>query len=308
MSTVASASTRSRTIPVPSQPDALVRTGNIIWVASCSGDAITEINAGTKRVSETLSNVSTSSYEFDCPDALAIDGSNIWVANYLGDTMTEFNSSTGALVRIISGIESPRGLAVNGPNIWVLNGNPSLHKAVLTEFNTGDGSQVNALIDEVTGNGWTLVSPTCIVSIGNKFWVGDSGAMEFSSASGKFIGTLRGAGASCITYDRGRLWVCNGDDRDVLEYNASTRRYIKVIDDVPFADYLVSSGNDLFVIAENPGDSVREYDTSNDKLVGVIDRSNVGHDKGIGPLLVDGASLWAANYSAGTVTVIPLRH
>jgi hypothetical protein len=62
----------------------------------------------------------------------------------------------------------------------------------------------------------------------------------------------------------------------------------------------------LFVVAQNPGDSVREYDTSSDKLLGVIDRSNLGHGKGIGPLLIEGTTLWAVNYTAGTVTAISI--
>jgi len=296
--------TSGNKVGVPAEPDAFVKAGNDIWVASCSGNSVTEINENTKQIVNEINNYV---YGLNCPDSLAFDGTNIWVANYLGNSLTEINASTGGLIRVLTGstILNPKALAINGANIWSLNGNPNLNKAVLSEFNTSSGTPVNTLIDKLSGNGWTLVSPTCIVSVGNDIWVADSGAFEFNSSTGAFLRTLKGGQTetSCITYSSGYLWVSNGDNKTLLEYNASTGSYVKEIVNVPFViSNLISTGPDLFVISENPGDSVREYSTASGTVLKVIDRSGLVNGKGIKAIFVDGTTLWAANYTANTVS------
>jgi len=89
--------TPASTIPVPAQPDAFVQAGSDIWVASCKGNAVTEINKNTKQIIRTLTNTTNPSYGFSCPDALAFDGTHIWIANKLGGgSLTQINESTGA--------------------------------------------------------------------------------------------------------------------------------------------------------------------------------------------------------------------
>ena len=112
--------TVGNTVGVPAEPDAFVLAGNNIWVASCSGNAVTEINGNTKQIVDEINN---STYGFNCPDAMAVAGGDIWVANKLGSSITVINASTGAWVRTITGsdILNPNALAVVGANIWVSN-------------------------------------------------------------------------------------------------------------------------------------------------------------------------------------------
>jgi DNA-binding beta-propeller fold protein YncE len=301
------AASSQNTISVPSEPDALLQVGTDLWVASCSGNAVTEINTNDKQLVQSFNNSGTSNYQFDCPDALAFDGSNLWVANYQGNSLTELNPSTGDLVQVLTGsnILNPAALVVDGSNLWVGNGNPDLQKAVLSEIDISSGVAIHTLTDELTGNGWTISSANCMVSAGDNIWVSSGSALEFNSSSGHYVRTLRGGSpyGFCIARNGGHLWISNGDDRLVLEYSATTGKFIKEIKNVPFAGgALASKGNYLFVVSDNPGDTVREYRVSSGTFVGVLDKSSVGHGEGIKSLAIDGSELWTANYSAGSVS------
>jgi DNA-binding beta-propeller fold protein YncE len=157
----AGAAITSHTISVSAQPDAFVGVGPDIWVASCSGNAVTEINETTGQVIQSLTDTS---YGFDCPEGLAFDGTNIWVANDLGSSITELNASTGSLVQILTGpgILNPDALAFDGTNIWVANNSQNDKIAsFLSEFNAAKGSNIRTLI-ATRSSKWSLMSPTCL--------------------------------------------------------------------------------------------------------------------------------------------------
>jgi len=295
------------TIPVPSEPDALVRAGNNIWVASCSANMVSEINSKSKQVIRELTGPQ---YLFECPDALVFDGSHIWVANYLGNSLTELNASTGGWIATLTGTSTLNPVALTvfrdskGTYIWVVNGNPDINKPVLSEFNTSNGATVHIVIDKLVGNP-NLVSPTCIVTAGPDIWVSDSNGFEFNATTGAFLRTTHGGtpGAfTCISYSRGHFWIANGDNKQLLEYNASTGNYVKTINNAPFANNLIFSGTDLFAVSIAPTDTVREYSTISDRLLRVIAKSKVGNGKGISALLLYGTTLWTANFRSNTVS------
>ena len=87
-------------------------------MASCSGNAVAEIDRTINQVVQTLTDVT---YNFDCPDALVFDGTNIWVANKLSSSITEPNATTGEWVQSLTGaaILNPNALAFDSTNIWV---------------------------------------------------------------------------------------------------------------------------------------------------------------------------------------------
>jgi hypothetical protein len=110
---------------------------------------------------------------------------------------------------------------------------------------------------------------------------------------------------SSVSYQDGRLWVSTEDDFHVeVEFNAVTGAFVKEIFSplIPNSNQIVSAGADVFVVSDNPNDSVIEFNSNTRKLVRIIDRSNLGHGQGIKALLVDGSELWVANYTAGSVS------
>ena len=182
------------TISVPAGPDAFVQAGSDIWVASCQGNAVTEIDKNTKQIIMTLTNTSNPSnlsYGFSCPDALAFDGTHIWVANRSGNSLTQFYASTGSLKQTITGtdIYAPAALAFDGTHIWVANNNTGSSAgpgSFLSEFNATSGNIVRA----IRGNSsHALGNPTCLAVDGNYIWVSDqisNSAYQYSINTGAY--------------------------------------------------------------------------------------------------------------------------
>jgi hypothetical protein len=85
----------------------------------------------------------------------------------------------------------------------------------------------------------------------------------------------------------------------LLEYSASSGKFVKEIKNVPFAGALASKGNYLFAVS---GDRVLEYRVSSGTFAGFIVRSSVVQGDGIKALLIEGSELWTANYNAGSVS------
>ncbi|HUC79070.1 MAG TPA: hypothetical protein VMQ58_02405 [Candidatus Saccharimonadales bacterium] len=300
--------TVGNTVGVPAEPDALLQVGNNIWVASCSGNAVTEINKNSKQIIDELN---SSKYNFNCPDALTSDGPNIWVANSLGNSITILNSSTGAFVSNLTGssIINPIAFATVATNVWVLDSSNQINTTVLSEFNSS-GTFLNQVIDKVKGNNWFLTNPECITSTGNNFWVSDEEGeqlIEFSGANGHFIRFSEGSPAiglshTCVTYSNGYIWASTEGGPEIVEFNASTGVYVKEISNILNTNQLISEGNYLFVVSSPTTDVVKEYNISTSKLIKVIAKSNIGHGNGIRSILYDGDSLWTANYSSSSVS------
>ena len=241
--------------------------------------------------------------------SISFDGTNIWAANYKGNSLTEFNASSGNWVATLTGSNffSPDALTIFtnniGKYIWVVNGLPDNNKPVLLEINVSTGMLVNSVIDRIT-NQWELGDPDCIVTVGNNIWVADANALEFNASNGVYIRTAIGGtpgAGTCISYSNGYFWIANGDNKQLLEYNATTGRYVKTINNVPFTRDLVFNGTNVFAVSNYPIDSIREYSASTGAFIGTIYSSNMGYNEGISRILVAGTHLWVANYTANTV-------
>jgi hypothetical protein len=298
--------TVGNTIGVPAQPDALVQVGNDIWVASCSGNSVTEIDKNTKQVIQVLT--SSSDNGFNCPDALAFDGNNIWVANRLGNSITELTSN-GTPIRILGSSEilNPVSIAVNGANLWVLNYGANVGKnSFLTEINISTGTIVSTVIPPPHFVPWGLSDPTSIAFAGSVMWLTDGtgqNAIELRVSNGSYVREA-GTGAaysatlpSDILYKGGAIWVTGSGNNSVVEFNASSGAYIRHIV-VKSPQKVIAYGNNLIVSTVLP-DSVLEYSPSG-TLVKAIYRSSVS--QGIGDILYDGTHIWIANYKSSSIT------
>jgi hypothetical protein len=299
--------TVGNTVSVPAQPDALIAAGNNIWVASCSSNAVTEINKSTEQV---INIINAPSDGFNCPDALAFDGTNIWVANKLGNSITVFNASTGSWIQTLSGsqILNPNALAFDGTNIWVSDDSQNGKiGSFISEFNASTGTIVRTIVSPKNYK-YAISSPTCLAFTGSDIWISDllnDHALEFNINSGAYIRQTTGgpgtSSLSCITYHSGYIWASSLGTDVIVEYNATTGVYVRKITDVFSPTRLIFTGNDLFAISETSVDTVQEYNSAG-VLLKTVAKSNKGSGKGFSAILVDDNSLWTANYSSNSVT------
>ena len=304
-----SVATAAITISVPAGPDAFVQAGSDIWVASCQGNAVTEINKNTKQIIMTLTNASNPSnlsYGFSCPDAITFDGTHIWVANSRGNSLTQLNESTGALIQIItaSDIAAPIALAFDGTHIWVGNSNGSSSVHSLVAFDASSGNVLNTYNN--TRFQYPL-NPTCIAFTGTNLWVSDSnGATAFEySLTGRYLRTTssaaEGSGIDCVSYHSGYIWISSTNYNSVLEYNASNGAYVRRINIPGNPDQLIFTGNYLFVVSGNATQCpVNEY--QNGVFVKTVARLNGFNGAERVTMLYDGTNLWVASSVGNTVS------
>jgi streptogramin lyase len=308
--TIAAAANEPHTVRVPAQPDALLAVGGKVWVASCAGNAVTEISRTTGLVIQTISEAT---YGFNCPDALAVDGTNILVANESGNSITEVSASTGDFIQTLTGpqISYPDALAVDGPNVWVANAPNGNLADFLSEIDTSTGSVVRT-VDNPKNFRWNFSDPTSLAITGSDIWVSDasgSAPYEFNVATGAYLGTTRGgpgvSGNPCVVIHNDLLWVSSFSTSKVEEFNARKRTFIRDILNVPNPNQLVFTGSKLFVESNAPVDTVREFNDEGE-LLRIVAKSNKGLSKGIDGVLVLGAQVWTANYSSSSVTIYTL--
>ena len=305
--TIPPSTTSGNTVGVPAEPDALLQAGNDIWVASCSGNAVTEINNTTKRVIQELNNPE---YQFNCPDAIAFDGNDIWVANKLGNSITELNASSGSLGNVITSslITGPISMVtVTGGNIWVgdsytgtVKGNPPS----LIEIDTSTGKISNQVI---ATDKYDIAPPQSIVFDGTNIWVlSDQSIYEFRASNGAYVRYLNSEsvnGPSAISYYGGYIWVSGFMGNIVGEFRVSDGVLVRTfkIASPGGPGPLIFNGSHLFLVTQYPTDYLREY-TPAGVLIRNIAKSNKASDLGISTILLDGNSIWTANYTAGSVT------
>ena len=312
VTTTTNPKTKGNTVPVPAQPDAMVLAGSNIWVASCKGNAVTEINRDSKQIVQTITN-STNGVNFNCPDALAFGDGYIWVANKLGNSLTQLNASTGTWIKTITGsdIVAPISLAIAGNDLWVGNFPNSNIPTFISEFNATTGDKIRTLTPSL-GGPWDIGWPDCIVYTGTNIWISDhtgDSATEFSESTGNYLRHTQYTGAGgvgisdlgCVTYHSGYIWASGEDNGVIAEYNATTGVYVRSIQNLNNPDQLIFTGTDLFVILNTPTDTIREY-SAGGIFIRTIATSSYRAGLGFSSILFDGTSLWSTNYTANTVT------
>ena len=85
-------------------PGAVSSDGTHVWVASFSGDSVTELDAATGALVQVITGPA---YKFSGPEAISSDGTHVWVVNGYGGTthngsVTELDAATGALVQVLT--------------------------------------------------------------------------------------------------------------------------------------------------------------------------------------------------------------
>ena len=88
----------SRPSPWAAIPAAVSSDGTHVWVANSDGNTVTELDASTGAVVQTITVGSS-------PGSVSSDGTDVWVANTDGDTVTELDAATGAVVQTITGLQ-----------------------------------------------------------------------------------------------------------------------------------------------------------------------------------------------------------
>jgi hypothetical protein len=266
---------------------------------------VTEINSSNYAVINTLS---SPSYQFDCPDAMAFDGTNLWVANRDGNSLMEFNLLSSSLVNTISSsaIEGPLALAFDGTNIWVLNDGTNTATDSLTKINTTSGLVVKQL--NLSWPNLLIAGPGCMAYTGSGIWLNDNDSgniLEFS-LNDTYIrvqsSAIPGVSISCVGYHAGYVWASSFDNNRLVEYNAITGAYVRLINNVGNPNQLAFSNSDLFVISIYPVDSIIEYSLTG-SFIRTVATSTQRNNNGISNILAVGSNLWVADYSSNTVSV-----
>lgn len=236
------------------------------------------------------------------PRSLVFDGTNVWAANYNDNTVSKVNASTGAVVGTFAVGAGPTALTFDGTNVWVANntGNTvsklsassgallgtysvdrspralafdgtyvwvaSASASTIAKLNPSNGTQVaKYTISNATNN-----YPVSLVSADGKMWFANQtgGAVSNISASG-IVGpawNTGGAAPVSIVFDGASIWLANANSGTLSQFNTSGTRLA-----------VVGAGTDPEALA--------------------VDAPPAGAS--------DTATyLWAANYSADTVTKV----
>jgi hypothetical protein len=308
ISSVTSTSTTSTTFPktsgsavtVPAGPDALLVVGPHIWVASCTGNAVTEIEAATRQV---IQDINGSQYGFVCPRSLALVDGDIWVADYENNSITVISASTGALVQTLAGpgIVSPVDIVFTGSEVWVTgeyNG--------LSEFRPS-----GAFIGGVHGG--PLLSPSSVASTGADIWVVSPmfhRMAEYNARTGAYLKSSQASDRpGYVSYHGGILWLSEDSGNDPLdEFSASSGKIVRVVANADSGGILLFDGRALFAECRlGDVESVREYSPTG-KFVKTLISLRTQHSTG--PFLamaLDGNYLWVANYFGQSIDVLPVN-
>jgi len=101
-------------------PSAIVSANSRLWIANLSSSSLTEIDARTGTIADTIRGPS---YELSFPCALAEVGGDIWIANggSMGDFVTIISASTGRVVHRLSSGFPASAMTIDGRDAWVAN-------------------------------------------------------------------------------------------------------------------------------------------------------------------------------------------
>jgi YVTN family beta-propeller protein len=147
---------------VGSVPGGISSDGTHVWVTNYHGNTVTELDASTGAVVQTIGVGSG-------PEGISSDNADVWVANYgsgNGNTVTELDASTGAVVQTIGvGNFPPNSISSDGTHVWVASFD--YIGSSLTELGASTGAVIGTI-----GVG---KSPDGVSSDGTHVWVANGG-------------------------------------------------------------------------------------------------------------------------------------
>ncbi len=269
----ASAAAVVQTIAVGHDPFAVSSDGTHVWVTSASNGPLTEIDASTGAVVQTIDDAGVGDY------GVSSDGTHVWVTS--SNSVTELDASTGAVVQTIfnpggNGDGFLYGVSSDGTHVWVTDevGN------TVTELDASTGAVVQTI---AVGD-----TPYAVSSDGTHVWVANHGSntvTELDASTGALVRNIRvGPTPYALSSDGTHVWVVSPTYNSVTELNASTGRVVRTIS--VGGDAVSSDGAHVWVT----NGEVTELDASTGAVVGTI---GVGVDpNGISS---DGTHVWVAN-------------
>jgi YVTN family beta-propeller protein len=291
------------TITVGSAPDAISSDGTHVWVADAGDNSLSEIDASTGTVVNTIS-VAHPGRGVGL-NAVSSDGAHVWVTNGLGGTVTEVSAADGSLVQTIpvpntgNGLE---GISSDGTDVWVTVGeNGSGQGNAVTEIDASTGAIVNTIPLPVFGGASGVSSDGTHVWVGNYF---ASSVTEIDASTGTIVRTIPvGNIPSAVSSDGTHVWVTNFNDNTVSEIDAATGTVVNTIPVGNAPKSISSDGTDVWVTNQGD-DTVSEIDASTGTVVATIPVL-----AGSGPDAVssDGTDAWVANINVNTVSEIAIR-
>jgi YVTN family beta-propeller protein len=108
--------------------------GTHVWVTNESGTTISEIQASSGTVINTIAVGSR-------PAGVSSDGTHVWVANEGSDTVSEIEASSGTVIRTIPVGSRPGGISSDGTHVWV--GDIGEHR--VSEIAASTGTVINTI-------------------------------------------------------------------------------------------------------------------------------------------------------------------
>jgi YVTN family beta-propeller protein len=122
-------------ITVGQVPFGVSSDGTHVWVANESDNSVSELNASTGSVIQTIPVGSP-------PFGVSSDGTHVWVAGF---GVVELNASTGSVIQTITVGEGPSMVSSDGTHVWVTNfGSNTVSEISIVGFTITTSSLPNA--------------------------------------------------------------------------------------------------------------------------------------------------------------------
>ena len=270
------------TIPVGSTPYSVSADGTHVWVTHPSENELTEIDASTATVIDTI--------PIEDPTGVSSDGTHVWVAGDKEDGVTEIEASTGAVIRTIPIGVAAFGVSSDGTHVWATGGDN------VTEIEASTGAVINTI--PIESHGYNVSSD------GTDVWVTspEQGLLtEIDASTGEVINTVFFGEFSSprgVSSDGTHVWVALSSQTSVAEIDAATAAVIRTIPNRDSFD-VSSDGTYVWVANFEERGTVSEIEASTGT---VIHRIHVGKEA-VG-VSTDGTHAWVANYGGGTVNEV----
>jgi YVTN family beta-propeller protein len=280
-------------------PSSIYSDGTHVWTANGTSNSVTELDASTGQVVQTISGPS---FGFNYPCAVFSDRVHVWVANLNESSASlwsviELNAKTGTLIRVLSdpsyGFLQPRSISGDGTHVWVANDRS------LTEIDGSTGALVQVLNQTTYNFCYPSVASDRIHLWAASCGYNGSGIDDIATATGSLTLSIPDfALPLAISDDHHHVWVLNQRPKGQgsLEKVGLTGHHT-LIRGAQYEFYrataVSSDGTDVWVT--NPGlGSVTELSALTGALVQVINGSSYQFN-GPQAISADGTHVWVAN-------------
>ena len=197
-------------IPVGTNPTALVAGGGAIWVLNAGDSTVQRINPSTHAVEQTIT-------VGDDPRGMAITGDDLWVTNSADRTVTRINTETNEPVAEIDVGTRPDAIAAGPAGLWVANSGDN----TIQRIDTGTGIPEEPIYVDDGPDGLAVDETSVWVANGRSGTV-----LQIDAEPGDRMSPPIpvGSGPRGIIRSGNDVWVTNELSASVTRINADTRR------------------------------------------------------------------------------------